>query len=136
MAQLRKHLGSNLLYKVIKNTIALKASVDTPVSVAQKHLKGQVGIAVGYDDPVELVKKVISFSKKNEKLRLSAGVIEGRLYTDIDLKEIAELPSKQVLLSMLAGVMQAPLGKLAGGLSATLSSFAHAMNALATQKTT
>lgn len=135
MAQLRKHLGKGLQYKVIKNTIAMKASKGTPIAVAHQHFKGQVGIAIGYEDAVGTVKKVIEFSKKNEKLRLGIGVIEGRLCTKEDLKRMAELPPRHVLLGMLAGVMQAPLSKMLTGLSASVNSFGNAMNALMESRT-
>lgn len=134
MAELRKHLGKSLQFKVAKNTLARKAAEGTPISVASGEFKGQVGLAIGYDDPVLLVKKIIEYSKKNEKLGLGAGVIEGRLVSAGDLKRIAELPPKPVLLSMLAGVMQAPLSKLAGGLAQTVGKFGHALHALKSKK--
>jgi len=76
------------------------------------------------------VKKILEYSKKNEKLKVSGGVIEGRFCASDDLRVVAEIPPRNVLLSMLAGAIQAPLGKLAGALNATVSSFAYAMEAL------
>lgn len=134
ISQLRKHLGDSLQYKVVKNTLARKASEDTPLWIANEYFKGQLGIAIGYDDPVNAIKKVIEFTKKNEKFKVAVGVIEGRLLNEDELKEIAELPSRQVLVSMLAGLIQSPLSKLAGGLQATISRFSSAMNALRDKK--
>lgn len=134
MAELRRHLGKGLHYKVIKNTLAKKASTDTQFASAQGYFKGQVGIAIGYDDAVTTVKKVIEFSKKNAKLKLSIGVLEGRIFTAKELSEVAELPPRQVLLSMFAGVLQAPLSKLAYGLSQTVGGLSNAMNALKDKK--
>lgn len=132
---LRKSLrGSDIEYKVVKNTLAKRASVDTPVSVAQTMFKGPIGVAIGYADSAIVAKKVLEYSKKNVKLKISGGVVEGRMCNAEDIKSIAELPSREVLLSMLAGVLQAPLGKMAGALSATVSSFAYAMKALETKK--
>lgn len=131
LADLRRLLrGGGVDYRVVKNTLARVASQDTPISVAKDAFKGPVAVAIGYKDPVMTAKKVIEFSKKNEKLKLSGGVIEGKLYTANEVKAIAELPAREVLLSMLAGAFQAPLSKMAAALSATVSSFAYAMSAL------
>lgn len=135
LSELRRLLrGGGVDYRVVKNTFARIASRDTPVSVAEEIFKGPVAVAIGYKDPVMTAKKVIEFSKKNEKLRVSGGVIEGKLYSVNDVRTIADLPSREVLLSMLAGAFNAPLSKLAGALSATVSSFAHALNALKAKK--
>lgn len=135
LSELRRLLRSGGLdYRVVKNTIARIAAKDTSVAAAQDAFEGPVGVAIGYDDPVLAAKKVTEFSKKNEKLRLCGGIIEGKLYGVEEVKAIAGLPPREVLLSMLAGVLQAPLSNLAGVLTATVSSFAYAMNAVKTKK--
>lgn len=122
--------ASSLEYKVIKNTLAKRAAEGTPVKAATDILSGPVGIAVGYDDPVLLAKKVLDFSKKNNKLEIKGGIIEGGLYTPDQLKTISELPPREVQLSMLVGAMQSPLSKMASALNATISRFIYALNAL------
>lgn len=135
LSELRRLLrGGGLDYRVVKNTIARIAAKDTAISAAQDAFEGPIGIAIGYDDPVLAAKRVTEFSKKNEKLKLCGGVIEGKLYGVEEVKAIAGLPPREVLLSMLAGVLQAPLSNLAGALTATVSSFAYAMNAVKTKK--
>jgi len=120
---------SSLDYGVVKNTLAKIAARDTSVAVAESVFKGPIGIAIGYDDPVLVVKKVLEFMKTNEKLRVKGAVIEGKLCEPSEVKEIAELPSREVLLSILAGAFQAPASNMARALSATLSSFAYALQA-------
>lgn len=135
LSALRRLLRSgNMDYRIVKNTLARIASEDTPVSVAKSAFRGPVAIAIGYKDPVMTAKKVIEFSKKNEKLKLSGGVIEGKLYDVNEVKAIANLPSREVLLSMIAGAFQAPSSKMAAALAATVSSFAYAMTALKAKK--
>lgn len=135
LSDLRRLLrGGGIDYRVVKNTLARVASQDTPISAAKDAFKGPVGIALGYQDPVMTAKKVLEFSRKNEKLKLSGGVIEGKLYTANEVKTIADLPPREALLSMLAGAFQAPLSKMAAALSATVSSFAYAMSALKTKQ--
>lgn len=124
---------SSLEYGIVKNTLAKIAAKDTDISLAADAFRGPVGIAIGYDDSVLVLKKVLEFIKTNEKLRVKGAVIEGRFCEPSEIKAIAELPSREVLLSMLAGVLQAPLSKMARALSATVSSFGYAMEALKTK---
>jgi len=126
--------GSALDYRIVKNTLAKIASSGTDVAVAADVFKGPIGMAIGYDDPALVVKKVLEFAKKSEKLKVKGAVVEGRFCEQQEVKEIAELPSREVLLSILAGTFQAPAGKLARALSATVSSFAYAVEALNRKK--
>jgi large subunit ribosomal protein L10 len=125
---------SSLEYRVVKNTLAKIASKDTDVEKAGDMFEGPVGIAIGYDDPVLVVKKVLAFTKENEKLQVKGALVEGRFCEKSETKAIAELPPREVLLSMLAGTMQAPIQKLAGALSATVSTFAYALEAVKNKK--
>ena len=135
LTQLRSVLrGFSLEYSVVKNTLAKIASRDTRVSVAEDVFKGPVGIAIGYDDPVMVLKKVLEFKRTNDKLQIKGAVVEGILYGQHEIKEIAELPSREVLLSVLAAVLQSPLSKMAGILAATISSFAYAVEALSKKR--
>ncbi len=121
-------------YKVVKNTLAKRAAEGTPVEVAKDIFSGPIGIAVGYDDPVLVVKKVLEFSKSNNKLEIKGGVVEGSICTPEQIKAISELPPREVLLAMLVGAMQSPLSKLAGLLNSTLTQFMYAMEALKNKK--
>ncbi|MBI5049466.1 MAG: 50S ribosomal protein L10 [Nitrospirae bacterium] len=121
-------------YKVVKNTLAKRASEGTPVCAAKDTFTGPIGIAIGYEDPVLLAKKVLEFVKTNEKLKIKGGVIEGKICRAEDIKAVSELPSKNTLLAMFIGAMQSPLNKLACALNATLTNFAYAMEALKNKK--
>lgn len=135
LSDLRRLLrGGDIDYRVVKNTLARIAADETPVSPAKDMFKGPVAVAIGHKDPVTAIKKVIEFSKKNEKLKLSGGVIEGKLYNVADVRAIADLPSREILLSVMAGTFQAPLSKMAAALAATVSSLAYALTALKTKR--
>lgn len=135
LSELRRLLkDKDIEYRIVKNTLSKIASQNTPVGAAKDSFTGPVGIAISYDDAVLTAKKILEYSKKNEKLRVGSGIIEGMFCAPDDIKTIAELPPRKVLLSMVAGVLQAPLSKLAGALSATIGSFAYAMEALKNKK--
>lgn len=134
MNDLRAELGEGLVYRVVKNTLAKKASEGTGISSAASGFKGPIGIAIGFDDPVLTVKKVAGYSKRNDKLKVRSGVVEGKVFGPSDLTRIAGLPPREVLLSQLLGGMTAPLSKMAGALQATVTQFAFAVQALKQKK--
>ncbi|MEW6162832.1 MAG: 50S ribosomal protein L10 [Nitrospirota bacterium] len=135
LSELRRLLRDrDIKYRVVKNTFARIASLGTPVSVARDSFKGSVGVVISCDDPVLTAGKVIEYLKKNEKLKINSGIIEGRFYVSDDIKAIAELPPRKVLMSMVVGSFRAPLGKFAAALSASINSFAYVMNALKTKR--
>ena len=135
MTGLRDKLRSaSIEYRVVKNTLARRAAEGTQVDAAKDVLNGPVGIAVGYDDPVLLVKKVLEFSKANDKLEIKGGIIEGGMCTPEQIKAISQLPPREIQLSMLIGAMQSPVSKLAGLLNSTVAQFAYALEALKNKK--
>lgn len=135
ISDLRTKLGGSATeYKVVKNTLAKIASKDTSVEAAKEAFSGPVAVALGYNDPVSAPKGLLEFSKANNKLKVICGVVDGRLCSAKEIKAVAELPPKEVLLSMLAGVMTAPLRKLGYGLSATNARLAYALSALKAKK--
>lgn len=135
LSELRSMLREyNFQYKVIKNTLARIASDGTPISIAKDSFKGPMGVAIGYDDPVMTVKKVLEYSKKNDKLKIKGAIIEGKLCEAEELKSVAEIPPRKVLLSMLAGCFSAPLTKMASALNATVSKFVYVLEAVKNKK--
>lgn len=135
MSELRKQLkDSSVEFRVVKNTLARIASRDTDIAVADDIFRDPVGVAIGYDDPVTAVKKVLEFTKTNEKLAVKGAVVEGKLCEENEIKEIATLPAKEILLARLAGTLQAPAGNMARALAATVSSLGYAMSALRSKK--
>jgi large subunit ribosomal protein L10 len=110
------------------------ASEGTPVEMAKEAFTGPVGIAISYDDPISLAKKILEFTKTNEKLEIKGGVIEGKKCKSDDIKAISELPPRETLLAMFIGAMQSPLSKLAAALNATIARFAYAMEAIKNKK--
>lgn len=122
-------------YKVCKNTLFAIALADSPIKEQLKDaLKGCTGVVFGYDDPVVAVKKAIEFAEKNEKFKLKKGVVEGKVFSLSELKEISKLPSKNVLLGMLLGGMSSPLTKMAYALQAVNLKLLYALEALKNKK--
>ncbi len=120
---------------MVKSTLAKRATEGTPIEPAKDSFTGPVGIAIGYDDPVLLIKKVLEFNKSNEKFEITGGVVEGSVCSVDQIKTISKLPSREVQLSMLVGAMQAPASKMASLLNSTVTQFVYALDALKNTKT-
>lgn len=114
----------------MKNTLAKRASEGTPLEAVKDTFAGPVGVAISYQEPALLAKKVLEFVKANEKLKIRGGVIEGKVCEAEEIKAISELPSRETLLAIFISTVQSPLSKLAAALNATLAQFVYAMEGL------
>jgi large subunit ribosomal protein L10 len=112
--ELRKQLReAGIEFKVYKNTLTRRAAEEASMAELNDYLTGPNAIAFSNEDVVAPAKVLNDFAKKHEALEIKAGVIEGKLVTVEEVKAIAELPSREGLLSMLLSVLQAPIRNLA-----------------------
>lgn len=114
VTELRKQLReAGVEFKVYKNSMVRRATVTAGLEGLNEHLTGPNAIAFSTEDVVAPAKILNDFAKKNEKLEIKAGVIEGNVASAEDMKALATLPSRDGLLSMLLSVLQAPLRNFA-----------------------
>lgn len=114
VTELRKQLReAGIEFKVYKNSMARRAADAAELSGLNEALVGPNAIAFSTEDVVAPAKILNDFAKKNEALEIKAGVIEGNITTVEEIKALAELPSREGLLSMLLSVLQAPIRNLA-----------------------
>jgi large subunit ribosomal protein L10 len=99
-------------YKVAKNTFTRLAVKETAYAHLESRLEGPTGLVFGYADPVAVAKVLVRFAEENEKLAIKAAVIDNRVLEPAAVQELAKLPSREVLISMLLGLMQAPATQL------------------------
>ena len=127
VTELRRLLrGVKAELKVVKNTLAVLASEGTPMAGVKEHFKGALSVAIGYDDPAlpaKILRDFIAKEKRDKKMRITVGMVEGNVFDAARIKAVAELPSRQVLLSQLLGGMQGPLSGLVGTLNGILGNF-------------
>jgi large subunit ribosomal protein L7/L12 len=125
--ELRRQLrGAKAELKVVKNTLAMLAADGTPLAGVKEYFKGALSVAIGYDDPAlpaKVLRDFIAKEKRDKKMRITVGMVDGNVFDAARIKAVAELPSRQVLLSRLLGGMQAPISGLAGTLQGILSNF-------------
>jgi large subunit ribosomal protein L7/L12 len=134
VTELRKQLrGVNAEYRIIKNTLAARAAEGTVLVGLKTHLKGPTGVVIGYDDPVlptKILRDFISTEKREEKIRMTAGVLEGKILQPDELTAVAKLPKKEVLIAMLLSAMQGPIRGVVYTLNAVLSKFVRVIAAI------
>ncbi|HWJ79844.1 MAG TPA: 50S ribosomal protein L10 [Niallia sp.] len=114
VTELRKQLReAGIEFKVFKNSLTRRAAESVELTGLNESLTGPNAIAFSNEDVVAPAKILNDFAKKHEALEIKAGVIEGNLATVEEVKALAELPSREGLLSMLLSVLQAPIRNLA-----------------------
>jgi large subunit ribosomal protein L10 len=114
VTELRKQLReAGIEFKVYKNTLTRRATEATELTELDQHLVGPTAIAFGAEDVIAPAKIINDFAKKHEALEIKAGVIEGQVASAEEIKALAELPSRDGLLSMLLSVLQAPMRNMA-----------------------
>lgn len=121
-------------YKVYKNTMMRFAFKDLGLEDFNEHLTGPNAIAFGYDDIAKVAKVSSDFAKKNDKLEIKAGIIEGKIATKEELNQLASLPSKEVLLAQLLGGFNAPIQGFVNVINGPIRGLAIALNQIAETK--
>jgi large subunit ribosomal protein L10 len=99
-------------YKVLKNTLAEKASADLGSANAFAGLKGMNAMAYTAGDPVELAKALVTYAKANPTFTFKAGVVEGRVVEVKSINDLATLPSKEEIFAKLLYLINAPAQRL------------------------
>ncbi len=123
--------GGAVEYRVVKNTLARRAAEAAGVPALQSELNGPIAIAFGYDElgvPAKLINEFVRATRL--KLEVVGGLVEGRVFSPEQVKQLADLPSRETLISQLAGTIQSPIAQLAGALQTPLSMLAGALESL------
>ena len=135
LANLRTPLrAAGAEHKVYKNTLARLAATDAGYESLNEYLLGPTALTFVTGDSVAAAKALLDQSKANPLLVIKGGVLGDAPMTADDVKALASLPSREVLLAQLAGAFQAPLVKTAGLLQALPRNFAYGLSALIDQK--
>ncbi|AGA56512.1 ribosomal protein L10 [Thermobacillus composti KWC4] len=109
----RKLREAGIEFRVLKNTLIRRATANAELTELDSVLTGPTAVAFGKDDAVAPVKILSQFAKENEALKIKGGVVEGRVVGFDEIKALADLPSREGLLSMLLSVLQAPVRNFA-----------------------
>ncbi len=130
LKDLRRSLGENATYAVSKNTLTTIAAREAGVDGLDEHLVGPTAITFVDGDPVVVAKGLRDFARTNPLLVIKGGVLDGKFLNADDVRTLADLESREVLLAKVAGGMQGVLQQAISLVSAPLSQAARVMAAL------
>ncbi len=131
----RRFMSNGAEFVVAKNTLALRAMQEASVQGLDDVLAGPTGFVFAGADPVSAAKVLADFQRESEQRpAVKAGVVDGKQVGPEDVKRLAALPSKDELLSQVAGAMQAPLQGLLGAMDGLLYQFAGVLESLRAQR--
>lgn len=130
LQDLRRSLGANANYAVVKNTLAKLAANEAGITGFDDLLTGPTAIAFIKGDVVEAAKGLRDFAKANPTLVIKGGVLDGNLLDAKEIAKLADLESREVLLGKLAGAMLASLSQAVYLLNAPLAQAARLAGAL------
>jgi len=133
LKKLRRTLGPTVTYTVVKNTLTKIAAKEAGVTGLDDLLAGPSAIAFVKGDPVDAAKGIRNFAKENPNLVIKGGVMDGVVLAAADIQKLADLESREVLLSKLAGAMKSKQSQAAALFAAPLAKTARALGALQTK---
>jgi large subunit ribosomal protein L10 len=134
LKQLRSNIREHASYAVVKNTLAKRAFNEVGVSGLDAELVGPTAIAFVHGDTVSVAKALRDFAKANDRLVLKGGFFDGAIVTADEVRKLADLETREVLLAKLAGAVKASLFGAAYMFNAPLAQAARAVDALRQKK--
>ena len=130
----KKVRGAASRYRVVKNRLALRALKGTPLEGLAPHLKGPTAIAYAGGDPAPLAKILDEFMKDNQGLQLKAALVDGRILGPAQIKVLADMPPRPILVSRLLAVLNAPMSRFVRVLKGPHGNLVRALDAIARKK--
>ena len=131
LSRLRRQLQERgMEYRVVKNTLLRRASQKTALEALAEHFVGPNAIVLSYEDPVLPAKILVDFAKEEPELQIKAGFVEGRVLEPKDVKALATLPPREVLVGQMVGLLKAPLAMLVGVLQAPIRELVGVLQAI------
>lgn len=135
LTQLRKSLSeANIEYKVVKNTLLRRASENTQVSVIKDYFKGPSAVALSYGDVVIPAKILKKFAEEKPQLEIKVAAMNGRVLDLSAINALSALPSREVLLATMLGVLNGIPAKFVRTLYAVPSGLMNVLQAIKKQK--
>lgn len=130
LKELRRSLGEDASYSISKNTLTTIAAREAGIDAIEEHLVGPTAIAFIDGDPVVVAKGLRDFARTNPQLVIKGGVLDGKFLTPDEVRRLADLESREVLLGKVAGALQGVLQQAISLASAPLSQAARLFAAL------
>jgi large subunit ribosomal protein L10 len=134
MNQLRQRLREEKVsFQVVKNTLMKLASKGTDLEKVSSYFEGPTAVAISYGSPISLVKSLLDFQKTLPSLEIKVGLVEGEVVPPKEMKALASMPSREVLLAQILGEIQMTGSQIGGALLSAVRQVVYAVQARADQ---
>lgn len=121
-------------FRVVKNTLSIRAADGTPLEAVKEHFVGPVGILYSSEDPVGPAKALVDFVKGNDKLEPKLGLLAGKVIDMDSIKQLADLPDRETMLATMLSSLQAPVSSFVRTMAEIPGSFVRVLDAIRSQK--
>jgi len=121
-------------YRVVKNTLSIRAADGTPLEAVKEYFTGPVAILYTAGDPVGPAKALMDFIKRNDKLEAKIGILSGNTIETADIKRLAAMPSRDAMLATTLASMNAPVSNFVRTLNEIPSGFVRVLGSIQRQK--
>jgi len=122
-------------YRITKNTLIRMAARESGYEAIVDYLKGPTGLVFSYQDPISPAKVLHEFLQKGDKPKIKTIWLEGKLFGENQLKRLATLPSKEVVLTQIVGSLNAPMADFVGTLQGMLRNLVGVIDAIKETRT-
>ncbi len=110
--KLRRELRqAGVEYSVVKNTLVRRAANEIGFEELDSHLNGTTAMAISNGDPLAPAKILCNYAKSNESFKIKVGFIDGKVVSDSEVKQLAAIPSREILIAKMLGSLNAPISK-------------------------
>ncbi len=117
--KLRRELRqAGVEYSVVKNTLVRRAANEIGYGELDAHLNGTTAMAISPSDPLAAAKILCNYAKSNESFKIKVGFIDGKVVTEDEVKQLAAIPSREILIAKMLGSLNAPISKFVRTLDA------------------
>lgn len=121
-------------FRVVKNTLSIRAADGTPLEAVKEYFTGPVAILYSTGDPVGPAKVLMDFIKGNDNLEAKVGILSGNIMEAADIKRLADMPSRDAMLARTMATMNAPASNFVRTLFEIPSSFVRVLGSIQRQK--
>jgi len=121
-------------FRVVKNTLSIIASEGTDYESIKEHFQGPTALAFTRDNPVSLAKILTEYAKEHKSFEVKLGLQKGKIISVENIREVAKLPSREILIGQLVGLIQAPVRNVVSMIQAPCRSLVTVLKAVAEKK--
>ncbi|MDP8253136.1 MAG: 50S ribosomal protein L10 [Candidatus Kaelpia aquatica] len=130
-SQLRKHSAGVV---VVNNSLFKRTLRDLKMDMFLEYVDGEVAVIYGKDEPIAITKLIQDLKKKNESFSVKAGYLEDRLLNSEEVKELASIPSREILYGQVVNLMKSPLNGLVFALKSNIQSLINVIKGIKEKK--